>query len=229
MDDNLLNIDKISYLKELRTIFLNSEYLSEITFIMGNNTCDLDSAICSYLLSLALNLKEKVIILDDKQNPKLNLKSQHIYLPVLNIIRGTLPSRIDVKYVFNKFNLDGNDFCYISDDYLTKEKLFHYSNNKYIKSNIILVDHNLLIDKQKYLSNYIINIIDHHIITNYNNNYPNLKSINIQLPIGSCSTLILSKYFMDIFPSKLISPLFALTANIIDERNYAKNSIIWSI
>ena len=227
MDNNFIPIDNISYLKKIRSIFINSKYLSEITFIIGNNTCDLDSAICSYLLTIALNIKEKVIILDNIKSPKLNLKCQHIYLPVLNIKRGTLPYRIDVKYVFDKFNLDENDFWYISDDYLTKEKLFQYSsyinsdNINNIKSNIILVDHNLLIDKQKYLSNYIINIYDHHIITY--NNYPNLKSINIQLPIGSCSTIILSKYFMDDFPSKLISPLFALTANIIDTRNFAKD------
>ncbi len=45
----------------------------------------------------------------------------------------------------------------------------------------------------------------------------------IKLPVGSCSTLILSDFFMDNFPSKIISPLFALTANLIDSRNFAKD------
>ena len=50
MDDIDLEIDSISYLKKLNYLFINSENLSEINFILGNNTCDLDSAISSYLL-----------------------------------------------------------------------------------------------------------------------------------------------------------------------------------
>ena len=180
------------------------------------------------MLSIALNIKEKAIILDSENNPKLNLSSQKLYLPVLNIKRNTLQYRIEVKYAFEKFGIDEKDFWYISDEYLTEEKLFQYSTNikfivKNVKSNIILVDFNLLNEKQKYLSDYIINIYDHHIITNYNNNYPNLKSFNIQIPIGSCSTIILFEFFMDNFPSKLISPILALTANIIDTRNFSKD------
>ena len=212
-----------SYLKKLKYLFSNSKNLLEITYILGNNTCDLDSAISSYLLSIGLNLKEKTIESLNEHKFKLNLDSKKLYLPVLNINRGTFKYRIDVKYVFDKFGIDENDFFYISDDYLTKEKLFQYPNNNIIKSNIILVDHNLLIDKQKYLSNYIIGVYDHHIITNYNNNYPNLQSINIQIPIGSCSTIILNNFFMEEFPINLVSPIFAITANLIDSRNFAKN------
>ena len=212
-----------SYLKKLKYLFSNSKNLLEITYILGNNTCDLDSAISSYLLSIGLNLKEKTIESLNEHKFKLNLDSKKLYLPVLNINRGTFKYRIDVKYVFDKFGIDENDFFYISDDYLAKEKLFQYPNNNIIKSNIILVDHNLLIDKQKYLSNYIIGVYDHHIITNYNNNYPNLQSINIQIPIGSCSTIILNNFFMEEFPINLVSPIFAITANLIDSRNFAKN------
>ena len=227
MDEINLEIDRISYLKKLNYLFINSKNLSEITFILGNNTCDLDSAICSYLLSIALNIKENTIIFDNENNSKLNINSNKIYLPVLNIKRNTLKYRIDVKYVFDKFNIDENYFWYISDEFLTKEKLFQYPNIKSvynkINSYIILEDHNLLIEEQNYLSSYIINIYDHHIITKYNNNYPNLQSMYIKLPVGSCSTLILSDFFMDNFPSKIISPLFALTANLIDSRNFAKD------
>ena len=236
MDDNILIIDNISYLKKIRYLLSVLKNIVEIIFIIGNNTCDLDSAISSYLLSIALNIKEKTIIINKDNIPQLNLNSSKIYLPVLNIERGTLKYRIDVKYVFDKFGIDENDFFYISDDYLTQDKLFQYSNsintntinfinpnNKKIESNIILVDHNLLIEQQKYLSNYIINIYDHHIITYNKDDYPNLKSFNIQIPIGSCTTLILSDFFMENFPSKILSPLFALTALLIDCRNFSKD------
>ena len=227
-EDNLF-LNNATYLKQLRFLFSHSNNLIEIIYILGNNTCDLDSAICSYLLSIALNIQSETIIFDNEQNPKLNFKSSKLYVPVLNIERGTLPFRIDVKYVFDKYGIEENDFWYISDEYLTKEKLFQYSNfisndNKNnIKSNIILVDHNLLINKLKYLSNFVIGIYDHHVITNYNNNYQNLYLINIRIPIGSCSTIILSEFYMKNFPSKLISPLFALTALLIDCRNFSKD------
>lgn len=227
-EDNLF-INNFTYLRQLRYLFSHSNKLSEIIYILGNNTCDLDSSICSYLLSIALNIKSETIIYDNEQNPKLNFNSSKIYLPVLNIERGTLPFRVDVKYAFDKYGIEENDFWYISDEYLTKENLFQYSNfisnnnkNK-IKSSIILVDHNLLIEKLDYLSNFVIGIYDHHIITNYNNNYKNLYLIDIRIPIGSCSTIILSEFFMKHFPSKLISPLFALTALLIDCRNFSKD------
>ena len=227
MDDIDLEIDSISYLKKLNDLFINSENLSEINFILGNNTCDLDSAISSYLLSIAFNIKENAIILDDKNNAKLNINSHKIYLPVLNIKRNTIKYRIEVKYVFDKFNIDENLFWYISDEFLRKDSLFQYQNikscNNIINSNIILVDHNLLIEEQNYLSNYVINIYDHHLITKYDNNYPNLQSMNIKIPVGSCSTIVLSDFYMDKFPLKLISPIFALTANLIDSRNFAKD------
>ena len=174
MDNNFIPIDNISYLKKIRSIFINSKFLSEITFIIGNNTCDLDSAICSYLLSLALNIQEKTIIIDyeNGQNVKINMNTKKLCLPVLNIERGTLPYRIDVKYVFDKYSIDCNDFWYITDDCLSKEKLFQYPNNfncKNIVSNIILVDHNLLIEELRYLSNYVIDIYDHHLMNGNNN------------------------------------------------------------
>lgn len=226
--DNLI-INKSNYLKQLKFLFSHSNNLTEIIYILGNNTCDLDSAICSYLLSIALNIQSETIIFDNEQNPKLNLNSSKLYLPVLNIERGTLPYRIDVKYAFDKYGIEENDFWYISDEYLTKENLFQYSNfisdknENNIKSSIILVDHNLLINKLNYLSNFVIGIYDHHVITNYNNNYQNLYLINIRIPIGSCSTIILSEFYMKNFPLKLVSPLFALTALLIDCRNFSKD------
>ena len=99
-----------SYLKKLKYLFSNSKNLLEITYILGNNTCDLDSAISSYLLSIGLNLKEKTIESLNEHKFKLNLDSKKLYLPVLNINRGTFKYRIDVKYVFDKFGIDENDF-----------------------------------------------------------------------------------------------------------------------
>ena len=82
-------------------------------------------------------------------------------MPVLNIPRGTLPYRIDVKYVFDRFGIDDNLFWYISDEIFFKNNLFKYKQNLFnIKTSLILVDYTILIEEQNYLSEYVIEIYD---------------------------------------------------------------------
>ena len=210
-----------NYLKEIRNLYENSTILFKICFIMGNNTCDMDSALSAYLLSIGKNIQKGVINLNKKGEPSINLEAKKIYLPVLNIKRGTLPHRIDVKYVFDKFNIYENDFWYISDDIFNPDNLFKYKNNANIKTSIILVDHTILMEKQKYLSEYVTNIYDHHLLSNYNGEYKNLKKLNIKYPVGSCSTLILSEFFNnDDFPVKVVSPVLSLSAILLDTKKF---------
>ena len=156
----------------------------------------------------------------------MNENAKIVYIPVLNIQRGTLPYRIDVKYIFNKFNIDENDFWYISDPIFDPHNLFRYKNseNRNIKTSIILVDHTLLIDEEKYLADYVIDIYDHHLLTNYPGLYKNLKQMNIRYPVGSCSTLILHDFFCmkkeEDFPTKIISPILAVSAILIDTKKF---------
>ena len=206
---------EFNYLKEIKNIYENSTLLLEIVFILGNNTCDMDSALSSYLLSIGKNIKKGAIILSKKGKPSINPETKIIYLPVLNVKRGTLPHRIDVKYIFDNFGIDENDFWYISDGVFDENKIFQYKNNQNnIKTSLILVDHTILTEEQKYLSEYVIGIYDHHLLSNYNGQYNNLQTCNIKYPVGSCTTLILSDYFdnEDEFPTKLVSPLMAVTA-----------------
>lgn len=81
-----------------------------------------------------------------------------------------------------------------------------------VKTSIILVDHTILIEELNYLKDYVIGIYDHHLLSNYNDQYKNLQTVNIVYPVGSCTTLILQEYFndMDEFPVKVISPILAV-------------------
>lgn len=215
---------EFNYIKEIRNLYETSTSLLKIIFILGNETCDMDSALSAYLLSIAKNIKKGVINLDNNGNPSLNSKTEIIYLPVLNIPRGTIPYRIDVKYVFDRFGIDENLFWYISDEIFDKNNLFKYKNNQNnIKTSLIIVDHTILIEQQNYLSEYVIGIYDHHLLTNYNGQYKNLQTLNITYPIGSCSTLILNDYFLDDFPTKIVSPLLAITALLLDAKNFKDN------
>ena len=215
-----------NYLKEIKKLYENNSSLLEIIFILGNNTCDLDSALSAYILSIGENINCGTIALSKKGKPSLNEKATKLYIPVLNIQRGTLPYRIDVKYIFNKFNIDENDFWYISDSIFDIHNLFKYKNceNKNIKTNLILVDHTILIDEEKYLADYIIDIYDHHLLTNYSSLYKNLQKMNIRYPVGSCSTLILNDFFCmnkeQDFPINIISPLLAVSAILIDTKKF---------
>ena len=215
-----------NYLKEIKKLYENNSSLLEIIFILGNNTCDLDSALSAYILSIGENINCGTIALSKKGKPSLNEKATKLYIRVLNIQRGTLPYRIDVKYIFNKFNIDENDFWYISDSIFDIHNLFKYKNceNKNIKTNLILVDHTILIDEEKYLADYVIDIYDHHLLTNYSSLYKNLQKMNIRYPVGSCSTLILNDFFCmnkeQDFPINIISPLLAVSAILIDTKKF---------
>ena len=211
-----------NYLKEIKNLYETSSSLLEIIFILGNNTCDMDSALSAYLLSIGKNIKKGTIVLDKKGNPSINFESKCLYLPVLNIERGTLPYRINVKYVFDQFGINENDFWYISDDIFKPYQLFQHKNNSTnIKTSLIIVDHTLLTEEQDYLSEYIISIYDHHLLPNYTSQYKNLKTCNIVYPVGSCTTLILSEYFIDDnFPIKVVSPGMSLSAILLDTKKF---------
>ena len=211
-----------NYLKEIRKIYESSSSLLEIIFILGNTSCDMDSALSSYLLSIGKNIKNEAITLSKKGKPSINEDTKIIYLPVLNIQRGTLSHRIDIKYIFDINGIDENDFWYISDEIFKPNNLFQYNNSQNnIKTSLILVDHTILTEEQHYLSDYVIGIYDHHLLTNYNGQYKNLQNCNITYPIGSCTTLILSDYFMgDDFPVKIVSPVLAVTAILLDTKNF---------
>ena len=158
-----------NYLKEIRKIYESSSSLLEIIFILGNTSCDMDSALSSYLLSIGKNIKNEAITLSKKGKPSINEDTKIIYLPVLNIQRGTLSHRIDIKYIFDINGIDENDFWYISDEIFKPNNLFQYNNSQNnIKTSLILVDHTILTEEQHYLSDYVIGIYDHHLLTNLN-------------------------------------------------------------
>ena len=208
-----------TYLKEIKEVYEKQLSLEEITFVMGNNSCDMDSALSSYLLSLGKNIKYNTITYNKSNNTVIfNKDPKHIFLPVLNIKRGTFNQRLDEKYVFDLFKIDENLFWYISDEIFDENKLFLLHKNNNIKTNVILVDHSKLCEDQKFLADYVTEIYDHHPENHYH--FKNLKSVHIKYPLGSCTTLILLDYFFDVFPKCLIDPLFAITAILIDTNKF---------
>ena len=210
------------YLKEIKELYDNQLYLEKITFILGNNSCDMDSALSAYLLSLAKNIQYNTITYNKSNDSSIfNKTPKHLFIPVLNIKRGTFYQRLDEKYVFDYFKLDENLFWYISDEIFNEDNLFSLHKNNNIKTDIILVDHSKLCEEQKNLSDYVTEIYDHHQEKNYE--FKKMKSIHVKYPLGSCSTLILLDYFLDVFPKCLINPLLAITPLLIDTNKFEKS------
>ena len=204
-----------NYLKEIKELF-KSEKIKEVIYILGNSGGDLDSIISSYMTSLGENINNNIIYFDDNNNPKINKLTEKIYIPVINIKRGTYYERLEGKYIFNKFNISDEDFFYINDYELSNEYII--KTNK--KISIILVDFSELEESQNYLLNYVEKVIDHH-LQNISK-FPNLKKRIIEYPIGSCMTLVLSHYFLNFFPEKIIPIQFAITPILIDCANFNK-------
>lgn len=211
-----------TFLKEIKELYDHQLSLEEITFILGNNSCDMDSLLSSYLLSLAKNIKYKTIIYNKANNSAIyNKNPKHLFLPVLNIKRGTFSQRLDEKYIFDLFKIDENLFWYISDEIFDENNLFSLHKNNNVKTNIILVDHSKLSEEQNFLVDYVTEIYDHHPEKQFN--FKNLTKAHIKYPLGSCSTLILLDYFFDTFPKCLVDPLFAITAILIDTNKFESN------
>ena len=106
--------NKFNYLLEIKKL-LKSDLINEIIYVLGNSGGDLDSIISSYMTSLGENIENNIIYFDEFNNPKINKTTKKIFIPVINIKRGTYFERLEGKYVFNKFNINDQDFLYIND------------------------------------------------------------------------------------------------------------------
>ena len=204
-----------NYLLEINNLF-QSQLIEEIIYVLGNSGGDLDSIISAYMTSLGENIENNVIYFDKFNNPKINKTTKKIFIPVINIKRGTYFERLEGKFIFNKFNINDKDFFYINDNQLSK----NYLEKSKKKISFILVDFSELDESQFYLEKYVEKVIDHH-LQNISK-FPNLKKRIIEYPIGSCTTLVLSHYFLDFFPENIIPIQFAITPILIDTSNFKK-------
>ena len=172
-------------------------------YVMGNTSCDLDSFLSSYLLSLAKNFTNK---------------SNMLYLPLINCTRNELTYRFDIDYVCKRFHINRHSLPYINDKKIMRD----LKTNKSAK--VILVDHNKpSSSQQNLLANHIIGVYDHHKDENFHfENMNNNK--HLMFPLGSCTTLILKKFFIDnLSLFKYVNPLLSISAILLDTENFNKD------
>jgi exopolyphosphatase len=129
------------FISKSRMIFNKIPINSAITFIIGNQSADLDSIVSSISLAYYKNLK-----LNDIN-----------YLPVLNTTLAILETKDECKYLLDYHQINIKDLIFLNE--ITFNNELKYSNSK-----MFLVDHNKLDDNEANLKfeKYICGVIDHH-------------------------------------------------------------------
>lgn len=210
----------------IKTYAFENQKLKKI-YILNNNSCDMDSFICSVILSICKNISENIIRAEnnsDSSDLNINNESDLIYLPLMNCKRGELKTRLDINFIMKKFDINEDDLFYINDESVINDLHIDSFSNSFL----ILVDHNVLDPSQSTFSDRVVEIYDHHLdnsLINTNNVYKNLVKKNIVFPLGSCSTLILLDNFIidqsyNKILFKIFDPLFLISAILLDTDNF---------
>ncbi|GFQ88421.1 protein prune homolog 2 [Trichonephila clavata] len=153
------------YLQECKHNLKNASESSKIQIVLGNESCDLDSAISSLVMAYFIFKVQK---------------NADIVIPVLNVKRKELAVRTEVVFFLEETSINISDVICIDEIDL---KALHEKG----KLSVVLVDHNTLSTEQSYLDSRVIQIVDHHEIDNPDK----IKKLNSKIePVGSCCTLV---------------------------------------
>lgn len=166
--------------------------------VLGNEACDLDSAVSAISLAFFLNFMRKY-------------KPKQV-IPVFNIPREELPLKTEVTYFLQKKSIDLENL--ICKDEI---KLNELQNQK--KLNVILVDHHF-----SNFSKEVVQVFDHRPY-DPNSNLPENCEKRIEL-VGSCASLIADHILLNELnfteKSETLELLYA--AIILDTVNFSKDA-----
>lgn len=162
-----------NYLQQCKLALGKTGNSEQIYTVLGNESCDLDSAISALIYAYFLNCQ---FIANKCKTP---------VFPVLNIDQKEFPLRTETKYFLQKVGVDIEKLIFrnqINLSTIAKEN----------KLKLVLVDHHVLSQQDKCLAKNVIEIIDHRPVDK------NSKWENVDVIInttGSCATLIANKIF----------------------------------
>ncbi|XP_004530565.1 exopolyphosphatase PRUNE1 [Ceratitis capitata] len=161
----------LNFLKQTRK-FINSA--EPVCIVLGNESCDLDSAVCA--VTLAYHYQQQ----RGQTNSLSNRKTRN-FLPVLNIPRRDYTLKTEVNYLFDQQSIS-NEYLTFRDD-LQQEFL--------ARSEFILVDHHVSPFAARCLE-----VFDHRAFDE-KAQLANDCKVHLEL-VGSCATLIAELILEDI-------------------------------
>ncbi|XP_052785753.1 uncharacterized protein LOC128221254 [Mya arenaria] len=151
----------------------------QIHVVIGNEACDLDSAVCALVYAYYLNQK-----------------SDNIVVPVLNIAASQFRLRTETTYFFSKLEIPTESLIF--NDQLDLRIL-----HKQGRLLLTLVDLNCLPSKDEYLEDCVVSVIDHHV-----RERAEKEGVTVKLDfVGSCSTLVAEELLDD--PDFLLDKIVA--------------------
>ncbi|XP_063836276.1 exopolyphosphatase PRUNE1 [Ostrinia nubilalis] len=163
---------------------LKSNNYGELSIILGNESCDLDSAVSSLVYAIFLHwqyqqIKCKVCT---KINRDEDMYKDDIFVPILNVDRDDFGLKTEVVYFFNEHGITAEKLVFRND--LDLQQLVTTK-----KAKVVLVDHHTLSNSDKFLAPFVIEIIDHRPIDKSAWGYKEDTRSTIET-VGSCCTLI---------------------------------------
>jgi exopolyphosphatase len=157
----------------------NISELSKIEIVVGNESGDLDSAVCAATLAWHKN----------------NKKSKKVVFPALNFSKKDLELKTEVVSIFQALNLSLESALFM-EDLVALEGVED-------KLEIVLVDHNVINRPElRFLDKVVTEVFDHHV--KERKDTEKLKHFEVT-PMGSCSTIIAEKVFQESSAEVIVS------------------------
>ncbi|XP_013138194.1 PREDICTED: protein prune homolog isoform X2 [Papilio polytes] len=178
----------------------------DLTIVLGNESCDLDSAVSALVYAMFLNwqyerIKCKVCTKEKRVDHK-----DSIFVPILDVNREDYSLKTEVAYCLKENNVNEEHLVF-RDDIDLKNLLTNITK-------IILVDHHILAKRYDFLLPYVTEIIDHR-PRDKEWSYKDDTRSTIE-SVGSCTTLICQR-IKDL--SGLMSTILLDTVNFSKEVN----------
>ncbi|XP_025074962.1 exopolyphosphatase PRUNE1 [Pogonomyrmex barbatus] len=194
-----------AFLNASKTALLQLTLYQTVRVVLGNQTCDLDSAVCALVQGLLEYINVKMRGLDNVA-----------VIPVMNIPKKEFRIKTEVVY-----SLRSHDIPLDLLTFRDQIDLQNIQNDANKKLELILVDHHTLMSEDIALKPSVITIIDHRPLDPAWS-WPNVQ-LNIET-VGSCATLVARNALRknpDILDAQLSSllrgPILVDTYNMSDE------------
>ncbi|KAJ2942273.1 hypothetical protein O0L34_g15820 [Tuta absoluta] len=163
---------------------LKSKNYRNLSLVLGNESCDLDSAVSAIVYAAFLYwehvmIKCKVCTREHRDETSYR---DDIFVPLLNVDRNDFELKTEVAYCLKEHGIDASKLVF-RDDY-DFEQLTSAS-----KTTVTLVDHHVLAKKDRFLTPLVTEVIDHRPVDRSNWNYSDDTRYTIEL-VGSCCTLV---------------------------------------
>ncbi|CAB3252193.1 unnamed protein product [Arctia plantaginis] len=178
---------------------LNTHEYNELTIVLGNESCDLDSSVSSIVYAIFLNwqynqIKCKVCTREHRPG---SVKDD-IFVPILNVDRSDYELKTEVAYLLRKYGIYESNLIF-RDDHDMQILISR------TKTKVVLVDHHVMANRDQFLIPLVTEIIDHRPLDKSKWPYKADTRSTIQT-VGSCATLVAQR----------IKTLGALVAKDVD-------------